>query len=144
MVNPDVKRRETKLLPSSFTLAYFLPNKIISNVQKSPMFMPAAQQSKLKRSKTVKDEEKKVYFSSSSRRLVLHTQGHHYKSPCFIGKMSPLRLGWAWDAMQTNITNTHMLFLQICDEWDLFQPDTYIIIQARMKPAESSNSRPFL
>ena len=29
------------------------------------MFMPAAQQSKLKRSKTVKDEEKKVYFSSS-------------------------------------------------------------------------------
>ena len=30
------------------------------------MFMPAAQQSKLKRSKTVKDEEKKVYFSSST------------------------------------------------------------------------------
>ena len=121
MVEPrcQATRNQAAAAFSSFTLAYFLPNKIISNVQKSPMFMPAAQQSKLKRSKTVKDEEKKVYFSSSS-------QGHRYKSPCFIGKMSPLRLGWAWDAMQTNITNTHMLFLQICDEWDLFQPDTYI------------------
>ena len=44
MVEPrcQATRNQAAASFSSFTLSYFLLNKIISNVQKSPMFMPAA------------------------------------------------------------------------------------------------------
>ena len=67
---------------------------------------------KLKRSKTV-DGEKKVYFSSSWW-LVQDTQGH--QKPLLYRENESLKIRLSLEMMQTNLTNTHMLFLQMCDE----------------------------